>query len=263
MDGPPPTIDHEWERWAAQTVRGGRVAEHRSLRRGALPRHLPAVVLLPAIFTLCVWFCRGPIGRSWAAVLQFWLERLQLSGAVASEPVAGWPGLVLPALEVTARAPTRSVFAAILIATAGLLVGARFIPDRALPLRSFIRFACFIQGTALLFFALAPERFPYALADQTRDAVQVGFALLLLVPWVHALVYYVFDFTLLAKATLTLLTLAFLTLAVPFQVAAQAYLLSQGSLLLLPILYFLFGLPLLILGCIALYGWGMSWRPAA
>lgn len=263
MDGHPRAIEQEWERWAAQTVRGGRVAEHRSLRRSAVPGHLPAVVLLPPLFTVGVWLCRDPIARSWAAIFGFWLERLPLPGTVASEPTAGWPGLVLPVLDAPVRAPTGPIFAAILIATLAVFVGARFIPDRALPLRLFVRFACFIQGTALVFFALAPERFPYTLADQTRNAVRVGFALLLLVPWVHALVFYVFDFTLRAKATLTLITLAFLAVAVPFQVAAQAYLLSQGSLLLLPILYFLFGLPLLILGCIALYGWGMSWRPAA
>ena len=83
---------------------------------------------------------------------------------------------------------------------------------------------------------------------------------LLVVPWAHALIYYIFDFSLLKKAWLTLLTLLFVVLALPCQIMAHAYLLVCFSLLFLPVLYFVFGALFLVLGCIALYGWAMSWQ---
>jgi hypothetical protein len=46
---------------------------------------------------------------------------------------------------------------------------------------------------------------------------------------------------------------------VPLQALAHAYILHQ-SLLFMPVLFLLFGMPLQILVVVSFYSWGMSWR---
>jgi hypothetical protein len=41
---------------------------------------------------------------------------------------------------------------------------------------------------------------------------------------------------------------------------AHAYLLIKFTLLFLPLLYLIFGVMLIILACVAFYGWAMSWK---
>jgi hypothetical protein len=84
--------------------------------------------------------------------------------------------------------------------------------------------------------------------------------LMLILPWVHALTYGIFAFSTSRKLALTAVTLVFVGIAGPFLLMVHVYLIATLSLLVLPPLYFVFGMPLLILACIALYGWAMSWQ---
>jgi len=62
----------------------------------------------------------------------------------------------------------------------------------------------------------------------------------------------------LKKAFLTAVTMAHLALFLPLQVLLQA-LLFQNTVLFMPVLYIIFGMPVNILIIIAFYSWGMTW----
>jgi hypothetical protein len=83
---------------------------------------------------------------------------------------------------------------------------------------------------------------------------------MVIVPWIHALTYGIFAFSIPRKIALTALTLGFVGVAGPFLVMAHVYLIARLSLLVVPVLFFVFGMPLLVFACIGLYGWAMSWK---
>ncbi len=82
-------------------------------------------------------------------------------------------------------------------------------------------------------------------------------------PLLLGFTYYIFDFGLLRKAVLTAMTMLHLAVFLPFQVLTQALVL-QKTVLFMPVLYIVFGMPLDVLLIIAFYSWGMTWsfRPA-
>jgi hypothetical protein len=257
---------HETGSEGARSVRGGVILDHRSLRRIPLSRRLVlTVVLLPVLLNLLTWWGCSLIGTVWASLFSFWIEKLDLIGSVERMQAPGvsgfesalpWVGIACPNMDTTTWWVT-------LVVTALALLATKFIPEKnVLPLRYFIWFAGLIQVIALVFFAVDPAGFPFTLSDYVRGSTRIALWLLFLIPWMHALVYYVFDFSLVQKISFTLLTLGFIIIAVPFQLMLHAYLIAKASLLLLPLLYFLFGMPLLVFACVALYGWGMSWRPS-
>ena len=65
-----------------------------------------------------------------------------------------------------------------------------------------------------------------------------------------------------SESALTLLVMLHLAVLLPFQYVLHAYLLHHFSLLLMPVLFTFFGPVIEVLICIALYGWGVSWKPA-
>jgi hypothetical protein len=79
-----------------------------------------------------------------------------------------------------------------------------------------------------------------------------------MVPWMLGFTYYIFDFKFLQKLALTLLTMSYLTVFIPFQYMLHVYIL-QKSILFMPLLYFAFGPFLDVLVFVCLYSWGMSW----
>jgi hypothetical protein len=86
----------------------------------------------------------------------------------------------------------------------------------------------------------------------------VSSVLISTVPLLFGLTYYIFDFGLGKKALLTAMTIAHLGLFLPLQVLLQA-LFSQKTVLFMPVLYIIFGMPVNILIIIALSSWGITW----
>jgi hypothetical protein len=80
-----------------------------------------------------------------------------------------------------------------------------------------------------------------------------------LVPVLYAFTFYLLNFSLAQKLFLTVATMIHLVLLVPQQYMLQVYLL-HGSVLFMPVLYFVFGPFLDILAFIGFYSWGMSWK---
>jgi len=66
------------------------------------------------------------------------------------------------------------------------------------------------------------------------------------------------DFGMLSKALLTSTTMAYLALFLPFQCLLQALVL-QRTVLFMPVLYIVFGMPIDVMLVIGFYSWGMTW----
>ncbi len=236
-------------------------ARHRSLDHLTLsaPR-LASILLVPVLFNVAEWMLRGALSAGWAAIFDFWLSKLGIGGTVVQKarPFASLE-VTLPYLYVPATAPDLLTWCVTVAATIIVALLTVRIPDRYLPLRYFLQFGIFIQATAILFFAVTPSSFPYTVSGYIDNGLKTSFAFLFLLPWGHALVYYIFDFSWPSKLCLTLFTLAFVVIAVPLQLTLHAYLLFRYSLLLMPLLSFVLGPTWIVFGCIALYGWAMSW----
>jgi len=132
-----------------------------------------------------------------------------------------------------------------------------------IPVMYLLRGILVVPGTALVYFALLPARFPHTPDSYMEGLVTAGIALISTVPLLFGLTYYIFDFGLLKKAFLTAITMTHLALFLPLQILLQALFL-QKTILFMPVLYIVFGMPVNILIIIAFYSWGMTWffRPA-
>jgi hypothetical protein len=157
---------------------------------------------------------------------------------------------VLPSAEIwwLTCAATLALFAATFVV----------LPSRLIPIIYLLRGILLVPATALLYFALLPARFPHTPDSYMQGLVTAGIALISIVPLLFGLTYYIFDFGLLKKAFLTAVTMVHLALFLPLQVLLQALFL-QKTVLFMPVLYIIFGMPVNILIIIAFYSWGMTW----
>ncbi|MBI4720740.1 MAG: hypothetical protein HY770_05890, partial [Chitinivibrionia bacterium] len=134
------------------------------------------------------------------------------------------------------------------------------MPYRLVPIVYLLRIVAFFQATAQIFFGFIPLEFPYAASGYVHGMFIGSLAFLSLMPFVLAFTFYILDISLIKKFALTLLIMVHICLLVPFQYMAHAYVLYNYSLLFLPLLFFIFGLPLNVLIFIAFYSWGASWK---
>ncbi|MFZ0214096.1 MAG: hypothetical protein WBE20_06205 [Candidatus Acidiferrales bacterium] len=241
--------------------RGGIIAMHRALAHFVLdPWDLIVAVALVILF-LCLWAISLPrLCRFWTIVLGKGMRILALPGALGLHPyhlgAYIWFTLPYPMMEgVSPSAATWWWTAGIVLL---LFVASLFFPPSLTPVTYLLRVLLVVQTSALVYFIWAPARFPHTPDSYMEGLVTYGIALISFVPVVFGLTYYVFDFGLPRKALLTILTMLHLSLFLPLQVLLQAIVL-QKSVLFMPLLYIVFGLPIDVLIIIAFYSWGMSW----
>jgi hypothetical protein len=172
-------------------------------------------------------------------------------------------GFDIPYLRMEPVPPSAEVWWLTLAVTLALFAATFVLPSRLVPIIYLLRGILLVPATALLFFALLPARFPHTPDSYMQGLVTAGIALISIVPLLFGLTYYIFDFGLLKKAFLTAVTMVHLALFLPLQVLLQALFL-QKTVLFMPVLYIIFGMPVNILIIIAFYSWGMTWsfRPA-
>lgn len=130
-----------------------------------------------------------------------------------------------------------------------------------LPLKYLVRLLCTVHFIALLFFWLVPLQFPYTLGAHLAEVVQIGYLLLLAIPVMLAIGYYLLPARLVDKLLHTIIILAYFILVIPHKVVLHALILHHGSLLTMPLLYVCFGTVFDILLFIALYSWAVSRLP--
>jgi len=235
---------------------------HRALRALQFPaRRWLSLLLLPPLFNTLIWISHDTIGSGWTMFFEFWLKWLDLPGSVTSSVIHLPAGLELrlPILHVPAAAPDSAIWLATLAATLAILLLSFMVSDDYLPLRYLLRLSVIIQATALFCFAVFPASFPYTASSHVHDGLLLVALLIAVVPWLHALTYYVFPFSVLQKIALTGITMTYFLVLAPVQYLLHAWLLHHSSLMALPILYLLFGLLLDLLMLVAIYAWAMSW----
>jgi hypothetical protein len=132
------------------------------------------------------------------------------------------------------------------------------LPKKLTPVTYLLRAVLFIQATALVYFLWEPAKFPHTPDSYMEGLVTYGIALISIVPVLFGLTYYIFRFRLIRKAALTAMTMAHLSVFFPLQILAQAVVLEK-SVLFMPALYIVFGLPVDVMIILGFYSWGMSW----
>ncbi|MFT5959943.1 MAG: small-conductance mechanosensitive channel [Burkholderiaceae bacterium] len=239
------------------------VGQHRAMRRlTAGPFVIVQVLLLPALF--CSWLLIGePLILSfWNDCIQFWLTRLdiplqarQQTGAMSTLHF-GWIGAANASYMPSFTTKLGSALATFVV----FALTSNMSKDR-LPLQYLLRIVCVVQALALLFFWYAPSQFPYSLPDHMRDIISMGSVLMLAIPVMLAIGYYLLDVSLTLKIANTVFMLSYFILMIPHKVVLHTLILYKMSLLYMPVLYICFGAVFDMLLFVALYSWAISLVP--
>ena len=242
---------------------GTEIRVHRSLDSLRFRGPGLLTLLLPFAVTAVFAFGYDELLSGWEWVLRFGIERLSIAGSVerVTVPMLGFPIPVLT-VQMSSWYPNPFVWWTTAATVAAMALASFHLPERALPLAYILRAGCVVQAISLLVFAIWPASFPYDAPRHLRDCFALGVAIIGLVPWVHALTYYVFDFGILRKIALSAFTMVFLSCYLPVKILVHAYILDRFSLMFMPILFLALGVAIDVFMLIALYAWGMSWSAA-
>ena len=243
--------------------RGGYIQNHRALLTspGGMAKVVSSVGL--ALVLLAGWLLTvNWASVAWAHMLSFWSDVLGIRSFVtlAHYRFSSVFSFSVPYLYV--QSPLPGVFDLVIgaIVTVIVFISTFFLPRRYLPVAYLLRVVVFFQACAQVFFTFVPMKFPYGASGYVHGELIAGLVLIALVPVALAFTYFIFDFSLWKKATLALIIMLYFFLMIPMQFLAHAYALHHTSLLMLPLLFFVFGLPLDVMIFIAFYSWGASWK---
>jgi hypothetical protein len=241
--------------------RGGIIIMHRAMAHFTLrPINLASAISL-LIFFSGIWLVWLPRTCAlWSHILRAGIHYLPLHADVnlLQRHVTSRLTLQIPYLSMEPVPPSRLVWYATCAVTVGIFAVTYLFSNRWIPVVYLLRAALLVQVTALAYFALFPAAFPHSPASYMGGFSTYGLALISVVPSLFGLTYYIFDFGLPKKAFLTILTMTHLTLFLPLQILLQGLIL-QETVLFMPILYIVFGIPVDVLLIVAFYAWGMSW----
>jgi hypothetical protein len=262
-----PTTGTRWrllERLRYQSHSGRLIRRHRALHRLEFRRASllhPLALLLGSYGVLLA--TADLITALWAWEFSFWLPHLDLPAALESQTRSlfgpftyrvAYPRLIaqlpsLAALQVSAAA-------------CGVLMLLAFVTmrGRLLPLGYLLWGACLVQLMSAGVFWLTPQAFSHSLASHIANGLEYALVLVFCVPLLLSFSFYVFEYSLLKKAIGTALIMLGIVVVVPYQYLAHIALIDAGGLLLMPLLYVLFGLLFDIAVFIALYAWVVSWE---
>jgi hypothetical protein len=241
--------------------RGGVISMHRALAHFRLgPMNLVVAIFLFVFFT-SIWLVFLPnVCQFWDHVLLYGIRVLPLRAGIglAEHHVTPFLRFDIPYPRMEPVLPSAQAWWLTCGATVALFLATFLLPTKLTPVVYLLRGMLLVPATALLYFALLPARFPHTPESYMEGLVTAGIALISTVPLLFGLTYYIFDFGLLKKAFLTAITMTHLALFLPLQILVQALFL-QKTVLFMPVLYIVFGMPVNILIIIAFYSWGMTW----
>ena len=164
----------------------------------------------------------------------------------------------IPYLRMEPVLPSAQVWWLSCAVTTLIFVATFFISKRLIPVIYLLRAGPAGTSDCVVVFCIIPARFPHTPDSYLAGFVTSGIGLISLVPLIFGLTYYIFDFGLPRKALLTSITMAHLALFLPFQCLLQALIL-QKTVLFMPVLYIVFGMPVDVMLVIGFYSWGMTW----
>ena len=256
------------QRWAQQPIsmlrhrgyRGKTILRHRAFQKLPLKPWVLISSAATAIVLTVTWlFLRAPVGRLWATIFQVWLEWLGLPGAVTIAQSHGtYFETVLPLVSTEAPLPDAATVMGVAVAMLGTFYISLRLPEWLVPLSYFLRVVCFIQATAVVFFAFFPHYFPHTLPTYVSMMLGSTMAFIAAIPAIMGFTFYIFDLGLARKVLLTALIMSHLVVFAPLQYLLHVYVMVKGSLIFMPLLYTIFGLLPQVCCFIAFYSWGLS-----
>ncbi|HEU5219508.1 MAG TPA: hypothetical protein VFU23_12690 [Gemmatimonadales bacterium] len=244
-------------------VRGGVIAPHRSMvgLPWTLWRLITTLVLALGGFALVIaslpW-----VGRFWQLVFERVRDFTGIDAPLGDQQFS-LPfdiDFTLPFIAAfTPQPDLRTLWIAGGTAAAALAL-TFLLPERFTPLKYLLRLLALLQGTAIVYFAVSPEAFPYRLTDHVFVLETSGLVVMGLVPLVLGFTLHVFDLALWKKILLTIALLAHLAVFVPLQVLVHTWLVLHATAVIMPVLFLVFGLLLDVMVFVSFYGWALSWR---
>ena len=259
----PPPLPERYAELRRRGNDGGIIAPHRAFITLAYKGTALAAIATVPILLCLLWLLLNPvIAEFWWRVLDRGRVLLNLPGRTGMA-VFVWTDHVqfgIPFIDLPVAASTPMQWLATTFITAFMLLAAAALRGKFTPLGYLLRAIAFLQFTALVYFAFIPERFPYRLLDYTIAGLGAGYALIAGVPLLFGFIFFVFRLSLWRKVALTVAAMGHLAILLPLQHLVHVWLMSRLSLILMPTLFFFFGLLLEVMLVIALYGWGMSWE---
>jgi len=262
MENSNPTLFAQVQTARHANAKGKPIAMHHAFRTiGFTKTTLLTVLFLPLIFDLILWWQLDNIITLWHGIFDFWTHIMGFSGAVENMPsdlLLSTTDLPIPAFD--ALIPTaKEVYINGMVTTA-LFALSFFLPEKALPITYLLRTYFVIHLSAVVYFLISPDYFPYLLSDSVAGGLGLGVYILFLIPPLLAMIYYIFDFGLTRKILITMMMLGYFILFLPMQYLLHALILHHFSLIFMPVLYLMFGLLMDVLMCVAFYSYGMTWK---
>jgi hypothetical protein len=238
------------------------VRPHRAINRLAMR---PALLLQSLI--LILGFCgvllvlKPQLFVLWRYIIEFWAGLLDMPlGSVALRDDESALGLRWTR-NAGADLPSNATLALTALVTLVAFFCSFAMNGSALPLKYLVRILCAVQTLSLLFFWVAAAQFPYSVASHMRDMSTNGYVIMVAIPVLLSLGYYVLNIGVTTKVAHTVAILLFFVVLVPHQIVGHALILQHFSLLFMPLLYVCFGALFDMLVFIALYSWAASMAP--
>ena len=242
--------------------RGGFIPQHRALVSS--PHHrgkILSALLMTLGFCLILFVARNGVARFWLSVMEFMRTVTGMNGAstLVGYELAGIR-FQMPYLQFPAGMPDNLTWLIGAGFASVVLVVSLLLPHRFLPVSYFLRIVGFFQATAQVYFNFWADHFPYTGDGYVHGLLIACLFLLASIPPILGFTYYLFDFSFGRKLGLTVIMMGHLFIMVPLQYFLHAWLLYHCSLLAMPLLFFIAGLPLNVMMFIAFFGWGFSWQ---
>lgn len=238
-------------------------SQHRALRRlTAGPSVITQVLLLPALFCTLLLAGEPLILSFWRDCIQFWLIRLDIPLYVQQQAAAmntlhfDWIGAANASYMPSFTTKLGSALATFVV----FALTSSMSRDK-LPLQYLLRIVCVVHALALLFFWYAPSQFPYSIPDHMRDIISMGSMLMMAIPVMLAIGYYLLDVSPTVKIVHSVFILSYFVLMIPHKVVLHTLILYKMSLLYMPVLYICLGAVFDMLLFVALYSWTVSMVP--
>ncbi|MGE8317219.1 MAG: hypothetical protein ACN6O3_00645 [Comamonas sp.] len=241
--------------------------QHRGLRSYQWTwQHAMRLALLLCLFWLLLWCSMPHIVRGWAQLLGWAWPRLGLGppDAVQLKTVVSL-GIPVEVVRTRFFTPAPNLLQWWLGAgvSVALLAASWQLSRERLPLIYGLRIVGFLGLFSLLAYEYLSAQ---AVSDANRlladNMLDIGLAMLWLLPAVHAFVLYIFPMPMLTKALATLSGLAFIAVSIPLQAASLAWLASECSVVVAVPLYMLCTFLPQVVSQLGIYGFFMSLAPA-
>ncbi len=237
--------------------------QHRAIRRVAVePALLVQAIAIPLFFCGILLLAEPLLMAFWRDAIIFWLSRMDIP-LQAQHNIAtigslrfDWINHADPSTMPDFAMKLISALVTFLVFALTTRMGSKWLPVKYL-----LRILCAVQTAALIFFTYVPSQFPYSIPDHMRDLVSMGYMLILAIPVLLAIGYYLLHLSIARKIFHTILILIYFIVMMPFKVALHTFLLFHLSLLYMPLMYICFGTIFDVLIFVALYSWMVSRLP--